>query len=223
MAIFAYQNTACPPTPPIIPVILHMFLFIFALAMVDAFLAAGCNYRGNAGVGPAGGTSAEHPDSGNGIFPEHEYVSSARVIDGLSHTAAFSERVRGSGTSDLPNPYRDFYGADFTVYTADTSVLVCRLAAHSTNASVFQSSGKWWFWTGRERTLYNHAQIPNGATPDCIHGKVTTAMAMATARSLHPGSVNVLMGDGSVRAVSQSVNVNVWRGLGTRNGGELVD
>ena len=43
------------------------------------------------------GTSAEFPDSGNGIFPEIGPVRMSQVPDGLSHTAAFSERIQGSG------------------------------------------------------------------------------------------------------------------------------
>ncbi len=46
---------------------------------------------------------------------------------------------------------------------------------------------------------------------------------MATARSWHPGGVNVLMGDGSGRFVPDSISQKVRPGLGTRNGGELVD
>ena len=42
-----------------------------------AFLEAGSNYRGNAGVGPYGGTSAEYFDSGNGLFPEIGHVTAA--------------------------------------------------------------------------------------------------------------------------------------------------
>jgi hypothetical protein len=36
------------------------------------------------------------------------------------------------------------------------------------------------------------------------------------------GSFNILMGDGAVRSVSYSININIWRGLGTANGGEVV-
>jgi prepilin-type processing-associated H-X9-DG protein len=46
---------------------------------------------------------------------------------------------------------------------------------------------------------------------------------MATARSEHPGGVNLLMADGSVRFVSESISPAAWRGLGTRNGQEPVD
>jgi hypothetical protein len=31
-----------------------------------------------------------------------------------------------------------------------------------------------------------------------------------------------MMGDGSVHFVTNSVDLNTWRGLGTRNGGETV-
>ena len=49
------------------------------------------SYRGNVGVGPWFRTSAEHPDSGNGFLSDVDTVRSAQVVDGLSHTAAFSE------------------------------------------------------------------------------------------------------------------------------------
>jgi prepilin-type processing-associated H-X9-DG protein len=40
--------------------------------------------------------------------------------------------------------------------------------------------------------------------------------------SFHPGGVNVLMGDGSVRFLKDSVNVITLRALVTMNGGEIV-
>lgn len=46
--------------------------------------------------------------------------------------------------------------------------------------------------------------------------------AAVTARSFHPGGVNVLFGDGSARFVKDTVNGATWRALGTVNGGEVV-
>jgi prepilin-type N-terminal cleavage/methylation domain-containing protein/prepilin-type processing-associated H-X9-DG protein len=43
-----------------------------------------------------------------------------------------------------------------------------------------------------------------------------------TARSYHPGGVNTLMGDGSVRFVKSSVNGETWRALGSIAGGEVI-
>jgi prepilin-type processing-associated H-X9-DG protein len=42
------------------------------------------------------------------------------------------------------------------------------------------------------------------------------------ARSKHPGGVNALFGDGSVRFAPNDVNTSVWRGAGTKSGGEAV-
>ncbi|MBN1591379.1 MAG: DUF1559 domain-containing protein [Pirellulales bacterium] len=59
-------------------------------------------------------------------------------------------------------------------------------------------------------------------------GKSTTqpSYAAVTARSYHPGIVNVAMMDGSVRPVEESIELPVWRALGTRQrqpGEPLID
>jgi prepilin-type processing-associated H-X9-DG protein len=46
--------------------------------------------------------------------------------------------------------------------------------------------------------------------------------AAITARSHHPGGVNVLLGDGGVRFVKETVNGATWRALETVAGGEVV-
>jgi prepilin-type N-terminal cleavage/methylation domain-containing protein/prepilin-type processing-associated H-X9-DG protein len=43
-----------------------------------------------------------------------------------------------------------------------------------------------------------------------------------TSRSNHPGGVNVLLGDGSVRFVKETTNRAVWRALSSIRGGEIV-
>jgi prepilin-type processing-associated H-X9-DG protein len=40
--------------------------------------------------------------------------------------------------------------------------------------------------------------------------------------SFHPGGVNVLFCDASVRYVNEAIDLNTWRALGTRSGGEVV-
>ncbi len=46
--------------------------------------------------------------------------------------------------------------------------------------------------------------------------------AAITARSAHPGGVNVLLGDGSVRFTKSTINGLTWRALGTVAGGEVM-
>lgn len=47
---------------------------------------------------------------------------------------------------------------------------------------------------------------------------------VVTSRSYHTGGsiVNVMMMDGSVRSVSENISLVIWRGLGTRSGGEVI-
>ena len=40
-------------------------------------------------------------------------------------------------------------------------------------------------------------------------------------RSKHPSGINVAMGDASVRFVAETVNLGVWRAVGSRDGGEI--
>jgi prepilin-type processing-associated H-X9-DG protein len=189
----------------------------------DTLAAFGNNYRGNAGVGPGYAMDAEYPDSGNGIFSEVMQVSPAQVPDGLSHTVCFSERLRGSGQDIIPNPTRDCFVSLARAFTADEIMVACRAGATLNPTIFFSSSGQYWFWTGRERTLYTHTQGPNGVIPDCFWKNSVPALGMATSRGLHPGGVNVLMSDGSLRLVGDGISLPVWRGIGTRNGNELVE
>ncbi len=46
--------------------------------------------------------------------------------------------------------------------------------------------------------------------------------AAVTARSYHPGGVQTLMADGSVRFTSDTIDGTVWRAMGTVAGGEVL-
>lgn len=184
------------------------------------FAERGCNYRGNTGVGPYISNKPEFPDSANGIFPEVNLVTFASIRDGLAHTASFSERLRGGGSMASPNPSRDYFAMPRMVQTADGLLTACRIAARAPNVN-FVQGGSSWYWTGREWTLYNHSQIPNGSIPDCVMSGMVGSAGQATARSGHPGGVNLGMVDGSVRFVADGIASPTWRALGTRSGGEV--
>lgn len=46
--------------------------------------------------------------------------------------------------------------------------------------------------------------------------------AALTARSYHPGGVNALFADGSVRFIKSTINGQTWRSAGTLTGGEII-
>jgi prepilin-type N-terminal cleavage/methylation domain-containing protein/prepilin-type processing-associated H-X9-DG protein len=89
-----------------------------------------------------------------------------------------------------------------------------------------------------EGPLYHHNLTPNDLTPDKIRTSLCSTTTFApcvgvfaswdqrnltiTARSFHPGGVNVVLCDGSVRFVSQSVSVTTWQALGTMAKGDAL-
>ena len=184
----------------------------------------GCNYRGNYGIGPGIATNQQTYDSGNGFYSFPGVLGPYSFPDGLSHTVAYSERLRGTGNGGGLVTARDFGEIQVTIYCisrdADYALQCCQLAS-TKGFPGYRMAGFTWFYGDFECTAYNHAQEPNGRTPDAITAGPWEGIA--TARSFHPGGVNSLMADGSVRFVKESIVRKVWRGLGTRNGGELIE
>jgi prepilin-type processing-associated H-X9-DG protein len=46
--------------------------------------------------------------------------------------------------------------------------------------------------------------------------------AIVTSRSFHPGVVNVALVDGSVRTIAETIDLQTWRAIATRAGGEVA-
>ncbi len=184
----------------------------------------GCSYRGNFGVGPGIATNHETYDSGNGFYSFPGVLGPRSFPDGLSHTVAYSERLRGTGVGGGLSPECDFGNIlvmpNCLDRDADYALLCCQLAS-AKDFPAYRMGGFSWFFSDFKCTSYNHAQEPNGRIPDAV--ALVGWTGIATARSAHPGGVNCLMADGSVRFVSESIGRTVWRALGTRNGGELVE
>ena len=68
---------------------------------------------------------------------------------------------------------------------------------------------------------YTHVMTPN--TWSCDYGEGGSGIRGAhTASSRHPGIVNLLFCDGSVRAIKDSINPAPWWAIGTMANGEVV-
>jgi prepilin-type N-terminal cleavage/methylation domain-containing protein len=59
---------------------------------------------------------------------------------------------------------------------------------------------------------------PLPPNPPCV-GPTSATPYMVSARSLHPGGVQVVLGDGSVRFITNNINLLVWRNLGSTQDG----
>lgn len=215
------------------------------------------SYRYNFGGSTPYGGGRNRPDNTkgpatNGTFRYGAGVKVSEISDGLSKTALFSERSRGSGidptglslTFDNVPPHDSTGLSPFNlgltdpVADANTMLSSCQATGF---ASIFTGQGRFsvgssvsldfsdgWPYAWYISTLYNHVATPNWAAGrDCGIGAsgvndVPSEHTVTTARSWHAGGVNVLLGDGSVKFTGDSIDQEVWRSVGSRNGGEVV-
>ena len=171
---------------------------------------------------------------GDGAFAPNTRFTTAHFSDGTSNTMCASE----------VNCYTNNIGNDAAATdTLPTQAMILGYSGGTFTAGVPGSSGGHREWTdgkvheaGFTAAFPPNAkvQIQNGATTvigDYISCKErgTSATcagkptyAAVTARSFHTGIVTTLMMDGSTRAISESIDLAVWRGLSTRASGEVV-
>jgi type II secretory pathway pseudopilin PulG len=76
-------------------------------------------------------------------------------------------------------------------------------------------------WTPNKKTPgATYADVDLNSQRERIGGPTYAAI---TSRSYHTGGVHSLLGDGRVRFISNSINGQLWRALGTVGGGEIID
>ena len=160
------------------------------------------NYAGNNGVGPQQHgpdpmcNACDEPRKA-GIFMPNSKTSIATITDGTSNTAIVSELLKG--------PTGGWQGV-----------------MH--------------YWEG---PMYQHDRTPNTSIPDEIRygwcGTLRTfapcietynyhedAKLILSARSRHPGGVQVGLADGSVRFASDTIDLVTWQNLGTPDDGHVL-
>lgn len=186
------------------------------------------NYAGNQGGWLC--DRADLPGSANDIAPAEvqtgvlyylSRVGFRDVTDGTSFTAMFSEVLKGRGA---PNPRTDM----FVMQNQNSLDATYQTCSSLNTATATPLTSKWgWSWVMGENccTLYNHVSPPN--TTKCaglpFPGTMTNMSMQVPPSSHHPGGVNVLMVDGSTRPVSNTVELSIWRALGTRSGREYME
>ena len=186
---------------------------------------AGNNYRGNEGSmflfgyrgsDPNGVNNACPPP--NGMFFCNESSGIRDAVDGTSNTAIFSEHIKGDFNQAVATERADTFRPGTYPATVDEAVQTCQtLDWKNLGYQGVSDVGAPWIYGYHSTTQYYHVSPPNGRS--CMYPplRVTTS-----ANSEHPGGVNVLLSDGSVRFVKDAINLTVWRALGSRNLGEVI-
>jgi prepilin-type N-terminal cleavage/methylation domain-containing protein/prepilin-type processing-associated H-X9-DG protein len=176
------------------------------------------------------------PNNRQAFSPNHSRRFAA-ITDGLSPTL-FAAEVKAYQTSsncrfmklpsvndpnNIPSPYADPFQvapeydnglcvtenqAEFHTEWSDGHVHAGGFTtAWPPNKAIIGTS----FYPGMDLDLNGKNEENGGPTFSAIN-----------ARSYHPGGVNALLGDGSVRFVKGTIDGMVWRSLGTVAGGEVV-
>ncbi|QDV33846.1 DUF1559 family PulG-like putative transporter [Tautonia plasticadhaerens] len=187
------------------------------------------------------GNSGGHQNSNIGP------VGMARIRDGTSQTALFSEMLVGTGPpSPVPaNHPLAKHGYAFKLSldspvdqggsggpAATAFVQACRSipGTQESFGTLTPANGAYWIGTNPGSCIiwsgYNHYNGPNGyncqANNDGNTGGYGNIMNALPPGSNHPGGVNVCFADGSVKFIKDTIAIPTWWAIGTRNGGEVV-
>jgi len=175
-------------------------------------------------------------------------VGLERIVDGTSNTALFSERlvgVSGIDPANLTRASKDYKravfdapsianaGPDGGVVGATAFIKACQNLPSATPSHATYGSGCYWLAGYPLHVVVNgylHAGTPNGAACNNPQGSFASLswvffvnpQGSAPPTSNHPGGVNVGMADGSVKFIKDTINLQSWWALGTRNGGESI-
>jgi prepilin-type N-terminal cleavage/methylation domain-containing protein/prepilin-type processing-associated H-X9-DG protein len=151
----------------------------------------------------------------------------AGFIDGTSNTAIFSEWIKGLAvpTGRSRDGLMEVYnlGENSNFYSTDLQFaeLCNRIPIRPPNQQ-WQWKGEWWSYG--PGMIYSHTQMPNRT--NCVYHDINqdgrASITMVGASSYHPGGVNVLFMDGSVRFIKNSVNHLAWYAIATPNSRESV-
>ncbi len=196
------------------------------------------NYYGSFGTG-----TNPWANQTNGVFaPENTSYGIRDITDGTSNTICFVEGLVGC-FNNRTLPWRQYISGvlgtvpcSLLLYDARSNLPAvmsvaqqCMTMIQSGQAGSNNDRGLRWQTGSPGLSLTNIILTPNssqyqfsGCRWDCAAGCGVDFGHLHVPSSLHPGGVNVLFSDGSVRFVKSSVQQMVWMSIGSTNGGEVV-
>jgi prepilin-type N-terminal cleavage/methylation domain-containing protein/prepilin-type processing-associated H-X9-DG protein len=180
-----------------------------------------------------------------GVDSNLAYFGMESVTDGSSNTAVFSEKLMGVSipnatvtVNDRVNAVRTAFPiqGDWTQYNSGNVQLALSYlqncnglpGTQAANPDSTWGNGFSWALANPWNYLlngYNHNNTPNKLS--CLNtadqgGEWGGVVGLITATSAHPGGVNVGLADGSVKFVKDSIAVQTWWAIGSRNMAEVV-
>jgi prepilin-type N-terminal cleavage/methylation domain-containing protein len=184
------------------------------------------SYRAVAGTIPYSDPDPGYNDGRvpDGVFFQGSSVSTSDLIDGLGVTALYTERLKGTGQGELG---RSLASKHLDLFQMGRACDPPNPTFGYTDQGVRHSGG---FLS----SLTNFIRRPNARRPTCLYGLDLIQSEIGPPAdhpryysfdgpsSLHSGGVCVLMGDGSVKFLKDTIDRKTWTSLATIAGGEPV-
>jgi len=196
-------------------------------------------------------THKHHHVEFTGVFARNVCYGLGNINDGSSNTIAFSEGLIAAdnggrsrahsvvGVSALTVDEVQFQSNIANLVPAGTAPpgvkltgylqsCVTSLQSPSNGNNIKANKGERWAWGETAMTMFhtivppNSRQFPFAACRDNCGGCSPDSAVFTNAQSNHPGGVNLMMADGSVRFAKDSIAWGTWWALGTRDGGETI-
>jgi len=198
---------------------------------------SGTNYGAN--IGAQFRWDASDANASNiGVFKPDASFASRDITDGTSNTLAFLEKIQATGNAAVLTggeifvnlPWPSGTGSGYGMgpdqsmpggqANLDKYIAQCRpyiqAGANIISQQSLWAAGRCYHGGG----CVNVLMPPNWAKSDC--GMYQGHGGMFSSRSRHPGGVNAVACDGSVKFCKDSVNRTVWWALGSRALGEII-
>lgn len=204
------------------------------------FASVGPNTQGS-GMSSINGSTGQATNGGSpGLFSYSWNYGIRDCTDGSSNTIAFSEALVSPSTSTKQQRRTGmvnvagsgyYHAFEDAAKTARTMTLLSACDAkwptRTTSGGDFPNSiGARWSMGVMGWTMFSTILTPNekpysACRIGCAGCGIDNTHIMS-ATSVHPGGVNVCMGDGSVKFIKNSINRQTWVALGTKAGGEVL-
>jgi prepilin-type processing-associated H-X9-DG protein len=169
-----------------------------------------------------------------GLFTWQASYGIQSCTDGTSNTIAFAEAVVGYQTEA---PLQKFIGLQ-SVTIPLTSMILDASAAPAVTQSIIQlcntayqsgsttyidlQRGENWSHGAMAMAMFNTVVTPNTTQWTHCGMNASSRAVLSNSDSYHPGGINTLFGDGSVKFIKNTVGQNIWWALGTRANGEVI-
>jgi prepilin-type N-terminal cleavage/methylation domain-containing protein len=168
------------------------------------------NYYGNKGNNILWTTLPQ-----NGVIHFGSRVRIRDITDGTTNTCAFTERLVTDGNNGISSPDSDVFLSMADPMTQDEAITLCYQVDVTNLANQFPIfMGAPWI-DGQH--CYLHVDVPNHRSCGFYPTKATMPPS-----SRHEGGVHSMLCDGSVRFISENIDLHTWRGLGSRDGKEVL-